>query len=83
MEHHHASSNMRRVYSKGMDNDIKICGAVIADMFVCEGWARFIHPRGDTSEATCGVFATNAGTQFYKIANPDSRCVEVEKGGDY
>jgi hypothetical protein len=68
-----------------MDYDIGIRGAVIANNFVCEGWARFTHPRGDIDEAICGVFATDAGTQsdYQKVANPDSRYVEVEKGGDY
>jgi hypothetical protein len=68
-----------------MDCDIGICGAVIANNFVCEEWARFTHSRGDIGEAACGVFATDAGTQsdYQKVANPDSRYVEVEKGGGY
>ncbi len=79
--------------SKGVDITALINGAVnckqdqyavTVSMIVCEGWARFTHPRGDADEATCGAFATDAGTRsdYQKIANPDSRCVEVEKEGN-
>jgi hypothetical protein len=80
--------------SKGADITSLISGAVnhkqhqyavTVSMMVCEVWARFTHTRGDANEAICGVFATDVGTQsdYQKIANPDSRCVEVEKGEDY
>ncbi|HEX9846249.1 MAG TPA: hypothetical protein VGA92_07270 [Candidatus Nitrosotenuis sp.] len=79
--------------SKGADITSMISGAVnrkqdqyaaTASMIVCEVWARFTHIRGDICEAICGVFATDVGTQSdYQIANPNSRCVEVEKGGNY
>jgi hypothetical protein len=43
-------------HSKGMDRNIGICGAVIANKIVCEEWPRFSNSRGVVGEVQSGAF---------------------------